>query len=196
MHLFVGLGNPGQDYARNRHNIGFMAVEAIAAAHGFAGFREKNKGLYAEGRLGAQKVLLLKPVTYMNLSGESVQPFAAFYKIPPGNITVFHDELDIPAGKIKMKKGGGNAGHNGLKSISQHLGTDDYRRVRMGIAHPGDRARVTGHVLGNFTDDEQAWLDRLLKAIAAHAPDLVKDNPNDFTARVTQDLKDIIKDGI
>lgn len=196
MFLFVGLGNPGPEYAGQRHNIGFMALDAIADKYGFPEYREKNKGLFTEGRLGTQKVFLLKPQTYMNLSGESVQPFAAFYKIPPENIFVFHDELDLAEAKMKVKKGGGTAGHNGLKSISQRFGTDDYYRVRLGIGHPGSKARVTGHVLGNFTDDDRQWVDPLLKAIAAYAPDLVNNTPNDFTAKVAQDLKDIKQDGI
>lgn len=195
MYLFVGLGNPGAEYARHRHNIGFMAIDAIADKHGFADFREKSKGLLTEGRLGTQKVFLLKPMTYMNLSGESVQPLAAFYKIPPENVFVFHDELDLVEAKIKVKKGGGNAGHNGLKSISQRMGTDDYWRVRLGIGHPGDRSRVTSHVLGNFTADEGAWLDPMLKAVAARASDLVNNTPSDFATRISEDLKGI-KDGI
>ena len=188
MYLFVGLGNPGPEYERHRHNIGFMAVDAIADAYGFSAWKAKNKGLYAEGKIGTKKVFLCKPQTFMNLSGEAVQPIAAFYKIPPDNIFVFHDELDLEPGKIKVKKGGGSAGHNGLKSTSQRLGTDNYHRVRMGIGHPGDRARVNGHVLGNFREEEQDWLQPLLKFIAKHAGDLLS-KPTDFTAKVMQDLK-------
>jgi PTH1 family peptidyl-tRNA hydrolase len=190
MYLFVGLGNPGAEYAKHRHNIGFMAVDAIADTHGFSNWKEKSKGLYSEGKFGTQKVFLLKPQTFMNLSGESLQPLAAFYKIPPENIFVFHDELDLAAGVIKVKKGGGSAGHNGLKSITERLGTPDYYRVRMGIGHPGSKARVNGHVLGNFNDEDYIWLEPLLKNLAKFAPDLLL-SPNDFTSKVTQELKPI-----
>ena len=188
MYLFVGLGNPGAEHAKQRHNIGFMAMDAIAEAHGFSEWKTKSKGLYCEGRLGTQKIFLLKPQTYMNLSGESVQPFAAFYKIPPENIFVFHDELDLAEAVIKVKLGGGTAGHNGLKSISSRLGTNDYYRVRMGIGHPGSKARVNGHVLGNFKEEEYKWLEPLLKSITQHARDLGT-KPTDFTAKVVQDIK-------
>jgi len=190
MYLFVGLGNPGAEHAKQRHNIGFMAMDAIADAYDFSPWRDKNKGHLSEGRLGGTKILLLKPQTYMNLSGESVQPVVAFYKIPPDRIIVFHDELDLAAAAIKVKKGGGNAGHNGLKSISKMLGTDDYIRVRMGIDHPGDRARVNGHVLGHFREEEYRWLDPLLKYIAKYSCDLLH-NTNDFTSKIMQDMKGI-----
>jgi peptidyl-tRNA hydrolase, PTH1 family len=188
MYLFVGLGNPGAEYARHRHNVGFMALDAIADKHGFSQWREKSKGHYAEGRLGGDKVFLLKPQTYMNLSGEAIQPLAAFYKIPPEHIFIFHDELDLGEGVIKTKIGGGTAGHNGLKSTSKMLGTDNYYRVRIGIGHPGDKSRVTGHVLGNFTQDDQIWLETLLKNIALNAPDLAK-KPTNFTAKIMQAMK-------
>ena len=190
MYLFVGLGNPGSEYARHRHNIGFMAMDAIADAHGFSNWKEKSKGLIAEGRLGTNKVILLKPQTYMNCSGESVQPLAAFYKIPPEDIFVFHDELDLAPSVLKVKKGGGSAGHNGLKSITQRLGTPDYYRVRMGIGHPGSKARVNGYVLGNFKDEEHDWLDPQLNSVAKHCSDLLS-KPTDFTAKVMQDCKDL-----
>lgn len=192
MFLFVGLGNPGTEYARQRHNIGFMAVDAIADKYGFSSWKEKNKGLVAEGRLGTHKVILCKPQTFMNLSGESIQPLAAFYKIPSEDIFVFHDELDLAPAVIKVKKGGGTAGHNGLKSTSKMLGTDDYYRVRMGIGHPGSKARVTGHVLGNFRDEEQDWLAPQLKSVAEHAPHLLS-KPTDFTAKVMQDMKPVLE---
>jgi PTH1 family peptidyl-tRNA hydrolase len=192
MYLFVGLGNPGTEHLRQRHNIGFMAVDAIADKHGFSDWKSKNKGLYAEGRLGTQKVFLCKPQTYMNLSGEAVQPIAAFYKILPENIFVFHDELDLAEGVIKVKKGGGNAGHNGLKSISKLMGTDDYHRVRMGIGHPGDKARVNGHVLGNFRDEEYQWLEPLLKNVAIYSDNLLN-KPSDFTGKVMQEMKEYLK---
>lgn len=190
MYLFVGLGNPGAEYARNRHNIGFMAVETIADKHGFSVWKDKSKGLVSEGTIGTHKVILLKPQTYMNLSGESVQPLAAFYKIPPEHIFVFHDELDLSPAQIKFKTGGGSAGHNGLKSITQRLATENYNRIRMGIGHPGSKARVHGYVLGNFSDADQDWLEAELKAIANHVPDLIN-KASDFTAKVMQDLKKI-----
>jgi PTH1 family peptidyl-tRNA hydrolase len=188
MFLFVGLGNPGAEYERHRHNIGFMAVDAIADKYGASGWKEKSKGLFTDIRIGGQKVYLLKPQTFMNLSGESVQSLAAFFKISVNNIFVFHDELDVAGGKIKVKKGGGSAGHNGLKSTTQCLGTDDYHRIRMGIDHPGSKARVNGHVLGNFNDAEYDWLNPLLKSIAEHASNLLS-KPNDFAAKVAQDMK-------
>jgi PTH1 family peptidyl-tRNA hydrolase len=173
MKLFVGLGNPGGKYARNRHNIGFMAVDAIGDAHGFGPWRSRFKGVVAEGRLGSEKVLLLKPETYMNLSGEAVQAALAFYKLSPGDLVVFHDELDLAPGKVRVKTGGGTAGHNGLRSIGGQLGPD-FMRVRLGIGHPGNKARVTGHVLGDFAKDDQDWLDDLLRGIAEGAPALAE----------------------
>jgi PTH1 family peptidyl-tRNA hydrolase len=173
MKLFVGLGNPGTKYARNRHNIGFMAVDAIADAHGFGPWRSRFKGVVAEGRLGTEKVLLLKPETYMNLSGEAVQAALAFYKLSPGDLVVFHDELDLAPGKVRVKTGGGTAGHNGLRSIGGQLGPD-FMRVRLGIGHPGDKARVTGYVLGDFGSDDREWLDDLLRGISEGAPALAE----------------------
>ena len=149
MQLWVGLGNPGAQYARNRHNIGFMAVDAIAVAHGFGPWRAKFQGQLAEGRIGGQKLLLLKPETYMNLSGDAVRAALGFYKLTPADLTVFHDELDLPAGKLRLKAGGGHAGHNGLRSIDAHVGPD-FQRVRLGIGHPGDKHLVSPHVLGDF----------------------------------------------
>ena len=192
MYLFVGLGNPGTEHAKQRHNIGFMVLDAIADDYGFSDWKSKSKGLYAEGRLGGEKVFLRKPQTYMNLSGESVQPFAAFYKILPENIIVFHDELDLAEGVIKVKKGGGSAGHNGLKSTTERLGTPEYHRVRMGIGHPGSKSRVNGHVLGNFKDADYDWLNPLLKYVAKYCNNLLN-NKTDFTAKVMQDMKDLNK---
>ena len=186
MLLWVGLGNPEPGMARNRHNIGFMAVDAIASRHGFAPWRPRFKGLYAEGRIGGAKLLLLKPMTYMNLSGESVQEAASFYKIQPADITAFHDELDLAPGKVRVKKGGGNAGHNGLRSMDKHLSTPDYWRVRLGIGHPGDKARVTGHVLGDFSKTDKDWLDPLLDELAAAAGLLADQKPEDFMTRVAR----------
>ena len=165
MKLFVGLGNPGAKYAANRHNIGFMAVDRIAADHGFSPWKRAFAGLVCDGRLGAEKVLLLKPETFMNLSGQSVQAAASFHKIEAGEITVFHDELDLPPAKIKAKFGGGHAGHNGLRSIHAHLG-EEYGRVRLGIGHPGHKDRVADYVLHNFAKADHDWLDDLMAGIS------------------------------
>jgi PTH1 family peptidyl-tRNA hydrolase len=182
--LWVGLGNPEPGMLRQRHNIGFMALDRIAHRHGFSPWRQRFKGLVAEGSIGGTKVLALKPMTYMNASGESVQPAAAFFKLAPGDITAFHDELDLAPGKVRVKKGGGAAGHNGLRSMDRQLGTPDYWRVRLGIGHPGDKARVTGHVLGDFAKVDQDWLIALLDAVADAAPMLAADKPEDFMTRV------------
>jgi peptidyl-tRNA hydrolase, PTH1 family len=165
MKLFVGLGNPGAKYAANRHNIGFMAVDRIAADHGFGPWKRAFAGLVCDGRLGAEKVLLLKPETFMNLSGQSVQAAASFHKIDPSEITVFHDELDLPPPKIKAKFGGGHAGHNGLRSIHAHLG-EGYGRIRLGIGHPGHKDRVADYVLHDFAKADQDWLDDLMAGIS------------------------------
>ena len=165
MKLFVGLGNPGAKYAQNRHNIGFMALDRIAEDHGFSPWRSKFQGQICEGRLGDIKVQLLKPTTFMNLSGQSVGEAARFHKIPFNQITVFHDELDLAPGKIRLKQGGGHAGHNGLRSIHAHLGPD-YARVRLGIGHPGHKDAVAGFVLRDFAKVDQDWLAALLNGIA------------------------------
>jgi peptidyl-tRNA hydrolase, PTH1 family len=177
---------------RQRHNIGFMALDVIAHRHGFSPWRQRFKGVVAEGSIGGTKVLALKPLTYMNASGESVQAASAFFKLAPDAITAFHDELDLAPGKVRVKKGGGAAGHNGLRSMDRHLGTPDYWRVRLGIGHPGDKARVTGHVLGDFAKVDQPWLLDLLDAVADAAPLLAQDKPEDFMTRVallTQESK-------
>lgn len=171
MKLIVGLGNPGPKYARNRHNVGFLALDAISAAHGFAIWRSKFQGQIAEGRLGAEKVLLLKPETFMNLSGDSVQAALAFHKLAPADLIVLHDEIDLPPGRVRIKTGGGAAGHNGLRSIAGHVGPD-FQRVRIGVGHPGDKRLVSNYVLGDFAKDEAGWLDPLLSALAKAAPDL------------------------
>lgn len=173
MLLFVGLGNPGKAYAGNRHNIGFMAVDAIAREHGISTFRSRFQGQAAEGALAGDRVVLLKPATYMNESGRSVAEAARFYKVAPGDIVVFHDELDLPAGKLRVKTGGGNAGHNGLRSITAHMG-NDYRRVRLGIGHPGDKALVHNYVLSDFARSEHGWVETLCDAIARNADLLVR----------------------
>jgi PTH1 family peptidyl-tRNA hydrolase len=170
MLLLVGLGNPGARYARQRHNIGFLAVEAVARRHRFGPWRSKFSSLVSEGLLADAKVLLQKPQTFMNLSGHAVAEAARFYKLPPEQIVVCHDELDLVAGKVRIKTGGGVAGHNGLRSIAEQLGSPDFRRVRMGIGHPGDKDRVTGHVLGDFSAEDREWVARLLDAFAEAAP--------------------------
>ena len=155
MHLWVGLGNPEPNMAKQRHNIGFMAIDRIAARHNFTPWRQRFRGLVAEGTLNGEKIIALKPLTYMNGSGESVQAAAAFFKLPPESITAFHDELDLIPGKVRVKKGGGAAGHNGLRSMDRMLGSPDYWRVRLGIGHPGDKERVLGWVLGDFAKADQ-----------------------------------------
>ncbi|MCK0149569.1 aminoacyl-tRNA hydrolase [Marivita sp. S6314] len=173
MKLFVGLGNPGAKYAKNRHNIGFMALDEIASDHGFGSWKAKFQGQVTEGRLGSDKVLLLKPETFMNRSGQSVQAAMQFYKLVPGDVTVFHDELDLAPGKCRVKQGGGHAGHNGLRSIHGHIG-EAYGRVRLGIGHPGHKDKVAGYVLNDFPKADAEWLDDLLRGIsdgAAHLAD-------------------------
>ncbi len=165
MRLFVGLGNPGAGYAMNRHNVGFMAVDRIAADHGFSPWRAKFQGAASEGRLGGERVVLLKPQTFMNLSGQSVGEAMRFFKIEPADVVVFHDELDLAPGRLRVKDGGGHAGHNGLRSLHQHVG-DGYRRVRIGIGHPGHKDRVTGYVLSDFARADQDWLDDVLRGIS------------------------------
>lgn len=179
MKLFVGLGNPGDTYAGNRHNIGFMAVERIAEAHQFGPWKKKFKGLAADGEIGGEKVLLLKPETYMNDSGQSVGEAARFLKISEADVVVFHDELDLLPGKVKVKTGGGNAGHNGLRSISAHLGNDTVR-VRLGIGHPGHKDAVSRFVLSDFAKADAAWLPDLLDAVAKAAPRLAAGDPARF----------------
>lgn len=183
MLLWVGLGNPGAEHARQRHNIGFMALDAIARRHDFAPWRKRYKGEIAEGSIGGVKILALKPQTYMNGSGDSVQPAAAFHKIAPADIWAFHDELDLAPGKVRVKKGGGVAGHNGLRDMQRALGTPDYWRVRLGIGHPGIKEKVHGHVLGNFAKVD-TWVEPLLDAVADAAPLLAAGKPEDFMTRV------------
>ncbi len=187
MWLIAGLGNPGGKYAGNRHNIGFMAVDEIASEYGFPAFRSKFQGELAEGQVAGEKVVLLKPLTFMNESGQSVGKTAKFYKIPPARILVLHDELDLVPGKMRTKLGGGVAGHNGLKSIRAHIGTPDFWRLRFGIGHPGERDRVSGYVLSDFSKSEQKWLPGLLKAVAAHLPLMLEGSDNDFMTRVAEE---------
>ncbi|AHJ67813.1 Peptidyl-tRNA hydrolase [Granulibacter bethesdensis] len=182
--LWTGLGNPEPGMALQRHNIGFMAVDAIAQRHGFTPWRNRFKGLTAEGTLAGRKIILLKPMTYMNASGESVQPATAFFKLPPEAVSAFHDELDLAPGKVRVKRGGGAAGHNGLRSMDRMLGTPEYWRVRLGIGHPGSKERVHGHVLGNFAKSDQEWLSPLLDAVADAAPLLAEGRAEDFMTRI------------
>ena len=183
MLLWVGLGNPEPGMARNRHNIGFMAVDTIAIRHGFTPWRARFKGLVSEGTIAGEKILALKPQTYMNASGESGQAAAAFYKLPVEAITAFHDELDLVPGKVRVKRGGGAAGHNGLRSMDRMLGSQDYWRVRLGIGHPG-KERVLGHVLSDFVAADRDWLLPLLDALADAAPMLVQGRHEDFMTRI------------
>jgi PTH1 family peptidyl-tRNA hydrolase len=187
MKLLVGLGNPGNQYEGNRHNIGFMAIDAIAREHGISQFRSKHAGLLAEGSIGGEKVLLLKPQTFMNRSGDSVQQAAKFFKIEPADIIVFYDELDLAPGKVRVKVGGGNGGHNGLRSIDPQIGLD-YKRVRLGIGHPG-KEFVTPHVLGDFAKAEQSWLEPLLEGIGKHVPLLLKGDDAGFMNKLALALK-------
>lgn len=165
MIILAGLGNPGGQYARNRHNIGFMAVERIAADHGFSPWRSRFQGQVSEGRLGDARVLLLKPGTFMNLSGQSVAEALRFHKAGPSDLMVFHDEIDLAPGKLRLKQGGGHAGHNGLRSIHGHIGPD-YGRVRMGVGHPGHKDAVPGYVLHDFAKADQDWLDAMLRGVS------------------------------
>ncbi len=187
MLLIVGLGNPGAKYAGNRHNIGFMAVDAIAADHGFAPWRAKFQGQISEGRLGGTRVALLKPGTFMNLSGQAVGEAMRFYKLEPADVIVFHDELDLAPGKCRLKQGGGHAGHNGLRSIHDHIGPD-YARLRLGIGHPGHKDRVAGYVLADFAKAEQDWLADMLRGIAEGAPMLAAGEGPKFLNTVAQRL--------
>lgn len=181
--LWVGLGNPGAQYAMNRHNVGFMAVDAIAEVHGFGAVRKQFQGWTQDGRVGAEKVMLLKPATFMNESGRSVGEAMRFYKLTPQDVTLFYDELDLEPFKVRVKQGGGAAGHNGIRSTIQHIG-EDFRRVRIGIGHPGHKDRVTGYVLGNYAKAEIEPLSDLLGAIAAEAAWLAKGDDARFMSDV------------
>ena len=184
MHIFVGLGNPGPKYAGTRHNIGFMAVDRIAEDHGFSPWRAKFQGQISEGRLGSEKVLLLKPETFMNLSGQSVGEAMRFYKLTPSDITVFHDELDLAPGKVRVKQGGGHAGHNGLRSLHGHIG-EDYARVRLGIGHPGRKDLVSHYVLHDFAKADQDWLEDVLRGVSDGAPQLADGDSGKFLNAVS-----------
>lgn len=183
MLLLVGLGNPGARHAGNRHNIGFMAVEAIAKRHGFAPWRRRFQGAATEGHLGAARALLLMPGTFMNESGRAVAEAAKFYKVTLGDIVVFHDELDLPAGKLRIKVGGGNAGHNGLRSITAHMG-NDYKRVRMGIGHPGNKEIVHSYVLSDFAKSERDWVETMCDAVADNVALLSRGEDSSFQNKI------------
>jgi len=189
MLLFAGLGNPGGKYQNNRHNVGFMAADAIARRHDFSPWSKKFQGLVAEGTIGGEKILLIKPQTFMNLSGQSVGEAMRFYKLQPGDVTVFYDELDLLAGKVRVKVGGGAGGHNGIRSLDQHIG-NPYRRVRIGIGHPGVKELVHGHVLGDFAKADAEWLEPLLEAIAENADKLAKGDDSGFMNKVSLALQD------
>lgn len=183
MRLFVGLGNPGTKYQGNRHNIGFMVVDDIARRHGFAPWRRRFQGETSEGSLGGERVILLKPSTYMNESGRAVSEAANFFKIVVGDIVVFHDEIELPPAKVRVKVGGGIAGHNGLRSISAHVG-NDYRRVRIGVGHPGVKELVHIHVLNDFAKAERPWVEALCDAVTDNAALLVTDKDSSFQNKV------------
>lgn len=183
MLLLVGLGNPGERYAGNRHNIGFMALQAIAKRHGIAPWRRKFQGVAVEGAIGAEKVLLLLPGTYMNESGRAVAEAAHFYKLDAGSIVVFHDEAELPPGKVRLKIGGGNAGHNGLRSISEHIG-NDYRRLRLGVGHPGNKDMMEAYVLQDFTKSERPWVEALCDIVADNVALLVEGKDSTFQNKV------------
>jgi len=189
MQLLAGLGNPGAKYANNRHNVGFMAVDAIARRHSFSPWSKKFQAEIAEGRLGGDKVLLIKPQTFMNLSGQAVGEALRFYKLDPAAVTVLYDEIDLAPGKIRIKVGGGSGGHNGIRSLDQHIG-QNYRRVRIGVGHPGVKEMVHGHVLGDFSKADREWLDVLLDGIAGAADLLARGDDSGFMNRVTLELRE------
>ena len=186
MWLLAGLGNPGDKYKNNRHNIGFMVLDAIADDISAPAWKSKFSSLMAEAKIGDEKVVLLKPQTFMNESGQGIGKAAKFYKIPPSRVIIFHDELDLNAGKMRVKDGGGVAGHNGLKSARSHLGTADFKRVRLGIGHPGDKNRVSGYVLSDFGKSEQPMFERLIEACARRVDLLLSDNADDYMTRVAE----------
>ena len=183
MLLLVGLGNPGARYAGNRHNVGFMAVQEIAKRHGIGPWRRRFQGVACEGTIGGERALLLLPGTFMNESGRAVAEAAQFYKLSPGDVTVFHDEIELPPGKVRVKIGGGIAGHNGLRSISEHIG-NDYRRVRIGVDHPGHKDLVEHYVLSDFTKSERPWVEALIGILADNADLLVHGQDASFQNKV------------
>jgi PTH1 family peptidyl-tRNA hydrolase len=184
MRMVVGLGNPGPKYRNNRHNIGFMAADEIVRRHRLSAPRSKFQGDISEGDIGGERVLVLKPATFMNESGRSVGDAVRFYKLAPEDIIVIYDEIDLAAEKIRVKQGGGHAGHNGLRSIDAHLGDKNYWRVRLGVGHPGDKSQVSNHVLGDFSKQDRVWVERELAAVADELPLLLGGQTNDFMSRV------------
>src|SRR5262245_45938762 len=188
MKLFVGLGNPGSSYARHRHNVGFMALDRIAERHGFGPWKKRFHGLVTDGPIGGRRVMLLKPQTYMNDSGQAVGEAQRYLKIPERDIYVFHDEIDLAPAKLKVKAGGGNAGHNGLRSVSSHVG-NEYARVRIGVGHPGAREKVIGYVLHDFSKADQTWLEPMLDAIAEAAAHLAGGDDARFLTDVARRLQ-------
>ena len=188
MMLFVGLGNPGSQYEKNRHNVGFMAVSRIVENHNFSPWKNKFQGSISNGLLRNQKIIILKPNTFMNLSGQSVGEVIRFYKIPSSKVIVFHDEIDFPLGKLKFKSGGGHAGHNGLRSISEHIGSD-YIRIRIGVGHPGNKNAVANYVLGDFSKVEQETITQILEVISTEAPDLTLENATDFGKSMSEKIQ-------
>lgn len=187
MVLLVGLGNPGQDYAKNRHNIGFMAVDEIVERHGFGPWRRRFQGQAADGRLSGKRAFALKPETYMNESGRAVTAAMRYYRLEPEDVIVLYDEIDLEAGKVRCKQGGGNAGHNGLRSLDSHIGRN-YVRVRLGIGHPGDRDRVSSHVLGNFSKADMKWVTDVIDAVSDAIPALAIGDIPGFSNQVAQQL--------
>ncbi len=183
MLLLVGLGNPGSDYARQRHNVGFMVVDTVVRRYEFGAGRGRFQGTVHEGRIAGEKILALKPLTYVNESGRAVASAVRFYKLAPSRVIAIHDDLDLAAGKVRVKVGGGNGGHNGLRSIDAHIGRE-YRRVRLGIGHPGHRDRVTRHVLSNFSDADEPWLGTVIEAVAETFPVLVRGDDSGFMSAV------------
>jgi PTH1 family peptidyl-tRNA hydrolase len=183
MHLLVGLGNPGPKYQGNRHNIGFMAVDEIVRRHGFSSWRRRFQGEVSEGQLAGEKVLVLKPMTYMNESGRSVGEAVRFYDIDPAQVIVLYDEIDLEAAKVRVKFGGGAAGHNGIRSIAAHVGPH-FQRVRLGVGHPGDKAMVHPHVLSDFAKTDKVWLEPLIDAVAENIPLLISGEDGSFQNKV------------
>lgn len=188
MWLIAGLGNPGAGYAKHRHNAGFMVLDAIAAAYGAGPWKDKHKGLVADATIAGEKCLLVKPQTFMNLSGASIQPLMQFYKIPPANLIVLHDELDLKLGQNRAKKGGGHGGHNGLRDIDARIGKE-YWRIRIGISHPGDKDRVHDHVLSNFTGEERMLFDTVSDALTRHMPLFISHSPEAMMSKVAAELQ-------
>ncbi|MCY4460929.1 MAG: aminoacyl-tRNA hydrolase [Albidovulum sp.] len=192
MKLFAGLGNPGRQYSKNRHNIGYMAVERIASDYNFPAWRRKFSGIVSEGRIGPEKVVLLKPETFMNRSGQSVGEAMRFFKCAPEDVTVFYDEIDLRPGKVKAKVGGGHAGHNGIRSIHQHIGAE-FVRVRLGVGHPGNKELVTRFVLGNFSAQDEEWLPSILDSVSSAAVELAKGNLPAFSNSFSRKMADAVE---